>query len=104
MAVEPREPRGFGRVRVRIPDASAATLGAVLSDNVEPGSWVVTDGWAGYRSIGRLDYIHEPRGPRAHLFRKFDNPTLPVPRGRVGVEQMARFAYPLNDQDPLFPR
>jgi len=58
VAVELREPRGFGRVRMRvIPDASSATLGAFFSDNVEPGARVITDGWAGYRRIGKLGYV-----------------------------------------------
>ena len=58
VAVELREPRGFGRARMQvIPGASALTLGAFLTDNVEPGSRVVTDGWSGYRSIGKLGYV-----------------------------------------------
>ena len=73
VAVELREPRGFGRIRMRvIPDASSATLGAFLSENVEPGARVVTDGWAGYRRIGKLGYIHEPRSQRAARLRGED--------------------------------
>jgi hypothetical protein len=31
-----------------------------VSRGVEPGSRVITDGWSGYRSIGKLGYVHEP--------------------------------------------
>jgi transposase-like protein len=73
VAVELHEPRGFGRARMQvIPDASALTLGGFLTDNVEPGSRVITDGWSGYRSIGKLDYHHEPRSQRAARLRGED--------------------------------
>ena len=46
VAVERREPKGFGRCRmVPIPDASAESLRSFLLENVEPGATVITDGW-----------------------------------------------------------
>jgi transposase-like protein len=48
ITVEQRE-RGLGRTRMqRIPDAAADTLCGLLSDSVEPGSTVVTDGLVSY--------------------------------------------------------
>ena len=42
-------PKGFGRCRLRtIPDAEAPTLRSFLLDCVEPGSVIVTDGFASY--------------------------------------------------------
>ena len=40
--------RGIGRIRMRrIPNASAASLGAFVHEAIEPGSEVHTDGWHG---------------------------------------------------------
>ncbi|MGB0092865.1 MAG: IS1595 family transposase, partial [Solirubrobacteraceae bacterium] len=48
-AVEREAPRSFGRARVAvIEDASAPSLRQFLTDNVEPGSRVITDGWPSY--------------------------------------------------------
>ena len=48
-AVELNSPRGLGRVRLGvIADARAESLRRFLLDNVEPGSTIVTDGWASY--------------------------------------------------------
>jgi len=45
---------GFGRARLAvIPDASATSLAAFLADTVEPGSSVITDGWASYPAATR---------------------------------------------------
>ena len=56
------EGKGFGRCRMQvIPDASGATLDAFVTDVVEPGAHVVTDGWGAYRGLTQLGYTHEPR-------------------------------------------
>jgi len=56
---------GIGRVRMRrIPDASAASLGAFVQDVIEPGSVVHTDGWHGYDRLKANGYRH-----RATLLR-----------------------------------
>jgi transposase-like protein len=41
--------KGFGRARlIPVADAKAKTVRAFLADHVEPGSTVVTDGFASY--------------------------------------------------------
>lgn len=55
IAVEIKQPKGFGRVRMRhIPDASGESLLSFVREVVTPGSVVRTDGWSGYN--GLLDY------------------------------------------------
>ena len=52
--------RGIGRVRMRrIPDASAASLGAFVQDAIESGSVVLTDGWHGYDRLKANGYRHQ---------------------------------------------
>jgi transposase-like protein len=61
LAVERREPKGFGRCRmVPIPDASAESLRSFLTDNVEPGARVITDGWPSYPPATKDLYVHQP--------------------------------------------
>lgn len=60
VAVERSEPRGFGRCRMApIPDASAESLRSFLTENVEPGARVITDGMQSYRPATRDLYVHE---------------------------------------------
>lgn len=60
VAVERREPKGFGRCRIGpILDASAETLRDFLIENVEPGATVITDGWASYPAATKDLYVHE---------------------------------------------
>jgi len=71
VAVERTEPRGFGRCRMApLPDGSASSLRAFLTDNVEPGARVVTDGWQPYRPATEGLYVHErlagAQGAEAH--------------------------------------
>ena len=57
-AVERDEGR-FGRARLGvIPNAGAVSLAAFLDANVEPGSRVITDGWAAYPAATRDRYEH----------------------------------------------
>ncbi len=73
VAVEINEPRGFGRARMAIlADGSATSLRAFLTEHVEPGARVITDGWTGYQGIDTLGYTHEPRNPRAARARGED--------------------------------
>jgi len=52
-------PRRLGRVRLAVlQDASAASLRAFLVDNVEPGTRVITDGWAAYPGATSGLYTH----------------------------------------------
>ncbi len=52
IAVEVRQPKGFGRVRMRhVPDASGVSLLPFVGDVVVPGAVVLTDGWGGYNDL-----------------------------------------------------
>jgi len=46
-------------------DASAASLHPFVTDHVEPGTRVITDGWQGYRGLEKLGYVHDRRSQRA---------------------------------------
>ena len=73
VAVEVKEPSGFGRCRMQIlADGSAASLHPFVTGVVEPGSTVITDAWLGYRGIDRLGYRHDPRSQRAAKARGED--------------------------------
>jgi transposase-like protein len=59
IAVEVKQPKGFGRVRMRhVPDASAASLVPFLCDVVDPGAVIRTDGWSGYHDLVNHGYTH----------------------------------------------
>jgi transposase-like protein len=61
IAVERVQPTGFGRCRMApLPDASGDSLRAFLTDNVEPGATVVSDGWPSYRPATDGRYVHQP--------------------------------------------
>ena len=73
VAVERREPKGFGRCRMAIlADGSADSLHPFVTANVEPGATVVTDGWSGYQGIDALGYVHQPHSQRAATARGED--------------------------------
>jgi transposase-like protein len=60
VAVERKQPKGFGRARmVVLADATGASMREFVSENVEPGSTVVTDGLSSYFPAVRDDYVHE---------------------------------------------
>jgi len=57
IAVEIKEPKGFGRIRLRhIPDTSELSLLPFVQDSIEPGSLVRTDGSWAYRSLTENGY------------------------------------------------
>jgi len=73
IAVEVNGPKGLGRCRMApIEDASASSLHAFVTDHVEPGSTVITDGWSGYFGLDRLGYVHDRRSQRAARARGQD--------------------------------
>ena len=73
IAIEVHEPRGFGRVRMRvIDDASAITLNRFIADNVEPGATAATDGWTGYAGVGAHGFTHQRRNQSAAKARGED--------------------------------
>lgn len=52
-------PKGTGRVRLElIPSAEGKHLLKFISDNVEKGTSVITDGWTGYAQLGENGYEH----------------------------------------------
>lgn len=58
VAVEVKDD-GYGRVRLRhIPNVKTASLEKFVTDMVELGSTVHTDGWTGYRNLRALGYDH----------------------------------------------
>lgn len=60
IAVEIKQPKGFGRVRMRhIPDASGNSLLPFVRDVVAPGAVVFTDGWSGYNRLPEHGYTRE---------------------------------------------
>jgi len=73
IAVEILEPKGFGRCRMLpLADASAPSLHAFVTDHVEPGATVITDGWQGYSGLEDLGYDHDKRSQRAARARGED--------------------------------
>lgn len=59
IAVEVHSPKWFGRVRMqRIPDVSGISLVSFVSDVVESGSEILTDGWCGYNDLSKHGYEH----------------------------------------------
>jgi transposase-like protein len=88
VAVEVRQPRGYGRCRMAIlADASAASLHPFVTENVEPGATVITDAWQGYRGIDKLGYTHDRRSQRAARARGEDPGKL-----MPGVHRIASLA------------
>jgi len=73
IAVEIRQPKGFGRVRMRhIPDASGESLLPFMHEVVAPGSVVRTDGWSGYNGLTDYGYtrdilVQSSSGDPAHV-------------------------------------
>ena len=77
IAVEVRPPRGIGRCRIApVGDGSADSLHGFVTDNVEPGARVITDGWQGYHGLDKLGYVHERHSQRAARARGHDPANL----------------------------
>lgn len=73
IAVEVLSPKRFGRARLAvIPNASRRSLHAFISDAVEPGSAILTDGLSAYSGLDTIGYTHKPTsikgsGSHAHV-------------------------------------
>ena len=73
IAVELHQPSGFGRCRLAVmPDVTATSLRAFLLANIEPGSTIISDGYASYPAATGSDYVHRPinvskAGVQAHV-------------------------------------
>jgi transposase-like protein len=65
-------------------DASAASLHPFVTENVEPGTTVITDAWQGYRGIDKLGYTHDRRSQRAARARGEDPGELLPAVHRIG--------------------
>jgi hypothetical protein len=88
VAVEVREPRGYGRCRMEIVrDGSVASLQPFVIRHVEPGATVITDAWMGYHGLAGLGYAHRRRSQRAARARGEDPGAL-LP----GVHRVASLA------------
>jgi ISXO2-like transposase domain len=75
----------LGRCRMSvISDAEGPTLRTFVEDNVEPGSLVVTDGWAGYQVACKPPYRHD----RSAISRQ----TLPAHELLPAVHRVAGLA------------
>ena len=60
IAVEIKQPKGFGRVRMRhVSDASADSLLPFICDVVDQNAVVLTDGWRGYNGLPELGYTRK---------------------------------------------
>ena len=60
IAVEIKQPKGFGRVRMRhVPDASGPSLAPFVCDVVAPDAVVLTDGWGGYNGLPEHGYTRK---------------------------------------------
>lgn len=61
IAVELRQPRGLGRVRMaRLDEITQPEIVRFVSGAVTPGSVVRTDGWNIYRRLAQEGYQHDP--------------------------------------------
>ena len=61
VAVEGADGAKLGRVRFRcLPAITKKHAEAFVTDYVEPGAVIVTDGWKSYNSLEKLGYHHEP--------------------------------------------
>jgi hypothetical protein len=60
VAVEIRQPKGFGRIRLRrLPSDSKEHVRQFIQDSVEPGAVVRTDGSGSYAKLHEIAYPHE---------------------------------------------
>jgi transposase-like protein len=60
IAVEIKQPKGFGRVRMRhVSDASGDSLLPFICDVVAQNAVVLTDGWRGYNGLPELGYTRK---------------------------------------------
>jgi len=106
IAIEVHEPRGFGRVRMRvIDDASAITLNRFIADNVDPGATVATDGWTGYAGVGAHGFTHQRRNQSAAKARGEDPGAATARRAprRILGQTLARRHPPRSRRDRSSP-
>jgi transposase-like protein len=60
IAVEIKNPKGFGRIRLKhVPDVTAESLLPFIDEAVQEGSTLHTDGWQAYWKLPERGYEHE---------------------------------------------
>jgi transposase-like protein len=60
IAVEVKEPTGFGRIRLRrVPDTSAESVLPFIKNSIEPCSLIRTDGSWAYHKLSKHGYRHD---------------------------------------------
>ena len=94
---------GIGRIRMRrIPDASADSLQAFVTEAIEPGSVIHTDGWHGYAGLKANGYGHRVtllRGQHeraSRLLPRVQRVVSLLKRGLLGTHQGAVSAAHLD--------
>ena len=81
----------LGRLRLAVvPDASAASLGRFLGQNLARPATVATDGWSGYTGLAAAGYRHEPLNLSASWGRCGVAPAGDPPRVRPSQALAAR--------------
>lgn len=103
VAVEVQETgRGLGRIRLQyIPDFSAPSLVAFVTQNVERGSVVETDGWKGYIALEKIGFKRvilrddeAPENPLPHVHRVIallKRWLLGTHQGRVSLKHLQHY-------------
>jgi transposase-like protein len=60
MIAAEQDGKRIGRIRlVRVPDASAESLGEAARQSIVPGTVISTDDWKGYSKLSSLGYAHK---------------------------------------------
>ena len=94
IAVEIKNPKGFGRIRLqRVDDVSKDSLIPFIESAVEPGATVHTDGWQAYWTVPDHGYEHERtimRGER----RSCPRPDAGRPSRREPAQALAAWHPP----------
>lgn len=79
--------RKIGRVRLEIiPDASGVSLSSFVARNVEKGSEIITDGWAGYSFVKSSDHTHI-----VHVQSKKKEEENPLPHVHLVISLLKRW-------------
>ncbi len=75
-AIVEHKGRFMGRIRLRkIPDVTENSLLKFITDFIEPGSYVETDGFKSYQNLNKHHYKHVPIAP--------DDVDMPLPRAHI---------------------
>ena len=79
--------RKIGRVRLSvISDASGDSLSTFVTENIEKGSEIITDGWSGYSFVKGADYRHT-----VFVQSKKDEDEKPLPHVHLVISLLKRW-------------